>query len=450
MAVPAGVPMEIRAVAVFYGRDTDPAAKDGLNAEDFLRNIQSLKDTHHLNDADTCTRAIWALRGAAGRWFRNFADTWYSKYDTARLRTDWEYFKEIFRNEFFVAGHVDTDYADDCSSVKQHANEPIRAFHHRLEDLVHPLSNRGLQSSIQTMRDLTNQQIYDSLPNNIRTFFEAIDGDVAFQHQVRTYLVIIRRGGDENGAKVREGDARYEMVSRTLARNAYHEKMREFLRGQILNVNKDIKRLLDMATTREREFLPIAHSTSYSVAAVDDASTDADPQDVDAATRGKGYKPRGRGGKQQRGGKGAGKSSDGLPRGEDMGCAFCRVDSHQLEDCNRMRRLLVSRGCAVTIVKNAAQANASQFGAGQPGRGRGNYRGGRGPPRGGHSAFTGLPFNPNAMDTSAVPQWQGQQEQQPAQYQYYEAYPEEQQSVAAVTAVNPFAQQPSVNYQPMW
>lgn len=413
MAAAGAVPLSLTTEALFYGRAAPEKGSHAVPAEAFFSRMDAIRITAVLVDAVAIARVANNFRGEAATWWTGFAMTRISEFDIPRLTTEWEYFATIFKRHWFAI----RDYRDtvsDISELKQRQVETTPDFAIRLSAELHPLD---VLSSDYTRGILHAMDAHTAVPAAfLHHVMDPAANPMADAADRVAHLSAVVQAARQEGADLRSLHGHFDHVARTLARNARDDKMRNFLRRKIFDVNRRFPDLLEMVRKEERAYralptpstkLSAIHGEETAAASSgEDSDDDEDGEDVDAIRKG---------GKFIKGKKGKGgkkpfdkKKPIPAPQTSSKKCCYCIVDTHEIKDCRKFRKFLNLPVDGQLTVIGGAPKPPRQQGGGRPRR----------------------PFN-EPMDTSAaamsgqpppmvhqLPQSQQQQEQV-QQHHYY-------------------------------
>lgn len=353
----------VAATPLFFGTDAARRNQKGAIApEEFLQRMDSLRAVNGWTEEQSCTRAIANLRDEAWTWYNDYIKHPLSGVDYARFTTDWNFFCQHFKRAFFRE-RDERDTLADIHDLRQQQGESVRSYIMRLVTAWTPISRLAYNATIDghTGQEIFNTYAPEALANWIAAPFA--DGPHALTAaQLTTRIRELSMSCFTGGVRTRENHVGYEQVTRAAARGVREDRMKTYIKGIMLQCGKDFNTFLDRVCEEERKHLPLAtrreRPSGHKVNQVDEDDADADEpsdnsddetEEVDAIGRG------GRFNKSQKGKKGKKGKEQNKYDPTKFKCGWCQLNSHNVEDCRKLRSHLQSKGCKVISYKADSQ-----------------------------------------------------------------------------------------------
>ncbi len=350
-----------------YGKSHGKKPRDGVTPEVFLRTCELFLTT--LGQATPDAQKI----GLLTRHLREEAQDWWhfqccapegvpSPYDRHRIKNDYAYFCEQFRQYFFAITDA-SGLTQDISDVQPKEGEPLSSYLDRLMYTIRPVTT---QFQNRTHRRVDNLDLNASIPEDLNTQMREHFHPVApnppapiLEARLRTNLQQLCANVARQVANYTVYDAEYFNIAQIAARNCKQEWQRTTLNKHMHEDTMDVMRLKAAVTEVERtRRTPVRYASNLVAAAEghddddgaadnedDDFDPDAPPEDdndgppdqepepVDAVRGGHRGRGRGRGA-----GRGRGKAPPKAGGARGLWCWFCLTTTHMSKDCNDIRK----------------------------------------------------------------------------------------------------------------
>ena len=390
--------LQVGADPLFYGTEA-VTIKHAMGAAQFLDRMNAIRLQHHAGDqAAAIIRTISNFRGEAHWWYTHVVQFFASGIDHNQFLNNWHYFTQVFKEKYELEKD-EREVGTDLSDLKQTKTETAVAFGYRLLGTYQPVSKLCLAGTLARLN--VNDVVERYCPEDLRLHLNDAEAHPMNHANLVNRIGTLALRAAQGGAMLRERDTTFEHVARTLARNIHNAGLRKFVRRVMMEVNKDLPALLQRIGLEEKTDNPIVTRAvnGHPVNAIEDKreqppseeapGSDAEgEEDVDAIR--KGARPKKKDAKKQ--GKKDAKPKSDNPR--DYKCGYCRLDSHDLGVCRKLRAAL-GLSYEGPLMTGSGTAPKHPY---TPRGGRG--RGGRGAPRGGRGGYSGQAGEP--MDTSAL------------------------------------------------
>ena len=344
----------VSAEPLFYGTSTGKFP-DACTAQNFLERMNNIKDVQALGDPAIINRFRANLRGQAWEWYSKTVKQKISGVNSTRFHANWEYCQQIFKSEYYKEKD-ERDTISDIEGLTQLPHETAAEFAGRLQRALVDISNAGYEGTIHELdnpdpdNDIRAQWFVDAATNEFAQFIQdpVANNIPLLANRERQCARLVAEVG-KVAIQRREHHICFERITRTLARQCREAHIRAWVRGKMLTVNKDWPTFLEALKQEERRFRPLAgQATNGTVSAISskqDTGTDStnDPDETQQdASMGEESVDAIKGGKFKGKGKGKGKPSaeSALPKPESFKCGWCRVNSHELKFCRRLRKQL--------------------------------------------------------------------------------------------------------------
>lgn len=418
-------PIALTTEALFYGRPVSSSDNNSVTAEEFYDKMNAYRLALPLNPQQAIIRTANNFRAAAHLWWTQFVHSPFGTFDRNAANTDWDYFTQIFKRQYYKVQEI-ADAVADIADVKQEANEDTASYLARLYAKLNPqvvlsIAHTNTQLNAVAVPQFATAEFAAFLGDPVANVLDAAARTAGFTAAVRAAL--------HYGARVRASHGLYEQILRTAARLCRNDKMKIFLRkSMFVNADdRDISAIMDRVRREEASYRQTAFTSGSGnvVNAIEDFSTPSGEQfaaehsedegDEDASYgihticavsgRPKFVKkpmPKGNAFSQflQQRKQFKGKSNKGRGQGKrgpsawSFKCFACRLNSHEAIKCDQLRK----NGWTKTGNANKPVDNNKSF-----------------PKHKYNNSGRRRDANEDAMDTSAVEQQQQQMQQQQLQ-----------------------------------